>query len=109
MIWRHPHPLPLLVCMCEQVVSLSESSCVSPVLLTDRRREGGGGWCWVGAISYDAEKALSSINYSILSEVVRIVNSSRSFEFNLDNAINIRLFMKTESPKAWIYLRWRIL
>jgi hypothetical protein len=32
MIWLLPHPLS-----CEQVVSLSQSSCVSPVELTDRR------------------------------------------------------------------------
>jgi hypothetical protein len=57
------HPLPLL--SRQQVVSLSQSSCVSPVKLNDRRgREVG----WRGAKSYDREKAWSSINHSILSE-----------------------------------------
>jgi hypothetical protein len=56
----------------------------------------GGGGCWGGAKSCDAEKAWSCINHSILSEVVHVVNSSRSFEYNFDNAINI----KTEDPKA---------
>jgi hypothetical protein len=45
-----------------QVVSLSQSSCVSPVELTD----GGGG---VGGVpnAYDNEKAWTSKNHSILS------------------------------------------
>ncbi len=45
-----------------QVVSFSQSSCVSPVELTDGR---GGGR---GTKSYDLEKAWPSINYSILSD-----------------------------------------
>ena len=73
---------------------LSQSFCVLPVVLTDER---GGGWG--GAKSYDAEKAWSSINHSTLFEVVHTVNSSRSFEYNFDNAINI----KSEDPKA----RWQ--
>jgi hypothetical protein len=50
---------------CQQMVSLSQSSCASPVELTDGRgvREGGG----VGAKSYDREKIWSSVNHSILS------------------------------------------
>jgi hypothetical protein len=47
----------------QQVVSLSQSSCVSPVELTDGGAGGGG------AKVYDSEKARSSINYSILSAV----------------------------------------
>ncbi len=56
-----PHPVPLFH---QQVVSLSQSSCVSPVELTDGRGRGMvGGW----AKSYDGEKAWSSINQLILS------------------------------------------
>jgi hypothetical protein len=44
MIWLLPHPSPL---SRQQVVSLSQSSCVSPIQLTDGR-EGGE-----GAKSYD--------------------------------------------------------
>ncbi len=49
----------------QQVVSLSQSPCMSPVELTDGRRgrERGGG----EARSYDSEKALTSVNHSILS------------------------------------------
>jgi hypothetical protein len=57
MIWLLALPLPLLSRL--QVVSLSRSSCVSPVELSDGR---GGR----GAKSYDHEKAWSSINHSIL-------------------------------------------
>ncbi len=48
----------------QQVVSLSQSSCVSPIELTDRiaGREGGR-----GAELYDGEKAWTSINHLILS------------------------------------------
>jgi hypothetical protein len=43
----------------QQLVSLSQSSCVSPVTITDGRvGEGGGG---------DVEKAWPSVNHSILS------------------------------------------
>jgi hypothetical protein len=55
-IWLLPHPLPL---SRQQVVSLSQSSCVKPVDLTDRRGN--------AAESNDGEKALSSVNHSILS------------------------------------------
>jgi hypothetical protein len=70
MIYREPAfsrsydvaPPPTL--SCQQVVSVSQSSCVSPVELTDGigGEEGGG-----GAKTYDGEKAWSSINHSILS------------------------------------------
>jgi hypothetical protein len=50
----------------QQVVSLSQSSCASPVELTDGRRGGGGGWG--GAKSYDGEQAWSSVNHSMLFE-----------------------------------------
>jgi hypothetical protein len=50
---------------CQQVVALSQSSCVSPAKLADG--EGGGG----GAKSYDGRKAWSSIKYSILSDNTR--------------------------------------
>jgi hypothetical protein len=53
----HP-PLP------SQVVSLSQSSCVSSVQFTDGILGGGG------AKSNDVEKAWSSINYSIFSEMI---------------------------------------
>ncbi len=43
-----------------QLVSLSQSSCVSPIELTDRRMGGRG------AKSYDSEKAALSIKHSIL-------------------------------------------
>jgi hypothetical protein len=46
-----------------QVVSLSQSSCVSPVdLLT-----GGGEWGGRGAESYDRERVWPSVNHFILS------------------------------------------
>ncbi len=53
----HPPPSP-------HSLSLSQSSCVSPVELTDRG-EGGGGRQETKAD--DREKAWSSINHSILS------------------------------------------
>jgi hypothetical protein len=56
-----PTPLPPL--FRQQVVSLSQSSCVSSVELTDGRGGLGGGG---GAKSYDGEKALSSLKHSIL-------------------------------------------
>jgi hypothetical protein len=48
----------------QQVVSLSQSTCVSPVELTDGKRGGGGGQ---GAKSFESEKAWPYINHSILS------------------------------------------
>jgi hypothetical protein len=59
MIWllAHPH------LSCQQDAALSQSSCVSPVELTDGR----GGRGERGAKSYDSEKAWSSINHTILS------------------------------------------
>jgi hypothetical protein len=52
----------------QQVVSLSQSSCMALVelKLTGEGRKGGGGWS--GAKSYDREKAWPSIKHSILSE-----------------------------------------
>jgi hypothetical protein len=47
----------------EQVVSLSQSSSVSPVELTIAGGGGGGS----GAKAYDRAKAWSSINHTILS------------------------------------------
>jgi hypothetical protein len=61
MIWLLPHPLPL---SRQQDVSLSQSSFVSPVELTDVRRGEG---VWQEPKSYDGKKARSSINYSVLS------------------------------------------
>ncbi len=49
--------------MIQQVVSLSQSSCVLPAELADRRGGGGEG----GAKSYNGENAWSSINRLILS------------------------------------------
>ncbi len=59
MIWLIPtfHPLPP---SRPQVVSRSQSSCVSPVELSDMDMR-------VGGFPYDGEKAWTSINYSILS------------------------------------------
>jgi hypothetical protein len=56
-----PTPSPL---SCQQLVSHCQSSCVSPVELTDGRGVGGG---WRGAKSYDREYGWSYINHSILS------------------------------------------
>ncbi len=47
----------------QQVVFLSQYSCVSPMNLTDGKGGGGGG----GAKPYDGERAWSSINYTLLS------------------------------------------
>jgi hypothetical protein len=61
MIWLLPHPLPL---PRQQSVSLSQSSFLSQVesILTEE-----GGWGGGGAKSFDGEKALSSIKYSLFS------------------------------------------
>ncbi len=56
-VWFGSSPTPCP----QQVVSLSQSFCLSPLELTD-----GGGW-GEEPKSYDGEKALSSINHSILS------------------------------------------
>jgi hypothetical protein len=53
-------PNPQSPTLREQVVSLSQSSCLSPVALSDGR---GGG----GDKSFDREDARSSVNHSILS------------------------------------------
>ncbi len=55
-----PRPLPSRPLSRHQVASLSQSSCVSPVELTDGR-------VGRGAKSYERERAWSSINHSILS------------------------------------------
>jgi hypothetical protein len=57
--WQGSSPPPL---SRQQVVSLSQSSCVSPVEIKCRR--GGGGR---GAKSYGPEKAWPSVYHSILS------------------------------------------
>jgi hypothetical protein len=62
MIRLHAHPLPPL--SRQQLVSLSQSSYVSPVELTDGRDSDGDGR---KAESYDCKKAWPSINHSILS------------------------------------------
>jgi hypothetical protein len=71
-----PIPSPLFR---EQVVSLSQSSCVSHVELTDGRGWWGGGGAGLGEEpkSYDSEKGWSSLNYSILSETPRCDGGSR--------------------------------
>jgi hypothetical protein len=56
--------LPYIPLPHQQLVSLSQSSCVSPVELTDGR--GGRGWAR-GVESYDRKKAWASINHSIFS------------------------------------------
>ncbi len=55
-----PRPPPSHPTYCQPVVSLSQSSCVSPVELIDARRGGR-------AKSDDGEKAWTSLNHSILS------------------------------------------
>jgi hypothetical protein len=64
MIWLQPIPTSL---SRQQIVSLSQSSCMTPVELNDGRggRAGGG----EEAKSYDGEKAWSSIYHSVLSEL----------------------------------------
>jgi hypothetical protein len=57
-----PIPLPL---SRQQFVSLSQSSCVSPVELRDGRWGGGRGGGEEEPKHYDCEKALSYINHSI--------------------------------------------
>jgi hypothetical protein len=56
-----PPPLPPL--FREQVVSRSQSSCVSPVELTDGRGRRGRGWGVTK--SYDGEEAWFSVNQSM--------------------------------------------
>ncbi len=57
-----PRPSPSAVSR-QQVISLSQSSCVSPVQLIDGRGGVEGGER--GAKSYDYEKAWSSTNHSV--------------------------------------------
>ncbi len=59
-VWFGSSPTPSIY-IYQQNVSLSQSSCMSPVEPTDGR---GGG---TGAKSYDGEKAWSSANNSMLS------------------------------------------
>jgi hypothetical protein len=61
----------------QKFVSLSQSSCVTPVALTDGRIGGGGGG---GAKSYGSEKAMSSINHSVLIQVSEQKTSQKTFE-----------------------------
>ncbi len=60
----HTPPPPTSPLYRQQIVSLSQSSCVSPIQLTDGKGGGGGRR---GAEPYDRKKAWSSINCSILS------------------------------------------
>ncbi len=62
-----PRPPPSTPPLRQQVVSLSQSSCVLPVKLTE---EGEAVGCGRGAKSNDREKAWSSINHSMLSGTV---------------------------------------
>jgi hypothetical protein len=61
-----PAPFPL---SRQQAFLFSQSSCVSPVDLTDGR---GGGGCGEGAKSNDGEKAWSSIKlqYSLITDIM---------------------------------------
>jgi hypothetical protein len=59
-----PTPFSKFPISRQQDVSLSQSSCVSPVELTVRRGGGGRG-DGGGAKAYDGEKAWSSIYHSI--------------------------------------------
>ncbi len=59
----------------QQVASLSQSSCVSPVQLTDGRGGGGGR----GADSYDLKKAWPSVSCSILSGIQYIEANVNKF------------------------------
>ncbi len=58
-----PPPFPFI--NWQQIVSVSQTSCVSPVELTDGI--GGEGAAWGGSKTYDREKVQYSINHSILS------------------------------------------
>ncbi len=63
-------------------VSLSQSSCVSPVELSDGRGGGGSG----RSQSYDRQKAWSSINHSILSVLksrrwLTILSESKNYNY----------------------------
>ncbi len=78
----------------QQVVSLYQYSCVSPVqLIFDRR---GRGWCGEGAKSYKGENAWSSINHSILS-------AYRPTLQNLKNPIQQRASLKISFLKINVY------
>ncbi len=69
MIWFLPHPLPPLA--CQQFVSLSQSSCLSPV-----KRRGGGQIIRLG-------ESLVLINNLILSDMTKQIDETRQFAENL--------------------------
>ncbi len=91
-----PAPLPL----CRQLhVSLSQSSCVSPIELTGEVGGGGGR----GAESYDHKKAWPSINQSILSDLTIKRSSYWAGIFK-------RVWGPGIDSKEWIlpaYVAWR--
>jgi hypothetical protein len=72
-IWfgSSPTPFPL---NSRQIISLSQSSCVSLAELTDERA-GGGDWSGgaKSSKSQDGEKAWSPINHSLLSDMTDIL------------------------------------
>ncbi len=67
-----PHPFPPPPISLQQDISLSQSSCVSPLELSDWSGRQGGGR---GAESINGEKTWSSINHSILSDLHHCIPS----------------------------------
>ncbi len=91
----------------EQVVSLSQSSCVPPVEFTEgpsrvRGRERGG---W-GAKSYDGEKAWPSINHSLLSALSNMVpsNAHISTPFFKKIVFFSKIFFDKPPQNFWRYV-----
>jgi hypothetical protein len=84
-----PGPLPSPL-FRQQVVSLSQSSSVSPVELSDGR-EGGRGR---GAKSYDREKAWPSINHSIHSACVSPASRNQISSHKSQLSIFERLYIQ---------------
>jgi hypothetical protein len=75
----------------QQAVSLSQSSCVSPVELTDGRKAGKGVG---GAKSYDREKVWPSINHSILTALKHLVQTYHlKYDLNFHRMLFKSLFL----------------
>ncbi len=64
-----PIPFPLLLPWDGQVVYLSQSSCMSPHVLTDRKKGGGEGWARNFEKPNHTTTRKPSINHSILSDL----------------------------------------
>jgi hypothetical protein len=81
------HPLPPL--SCQQVVSLSLSSCVSPVELADGR----GGWTWNQIIR--PWESLASIHHSILFGFISCISCTVTVERISDEEQTPLWFLKS--------------